>query len=32
MISKEDLGEFKRIYKKEFGENISDGDALDKTT
>lgn len=32
MISKEALKEFKRIYKKEFGEDISDKDALDEAT
>ena len=32
MISKEALEEFKKIYKKEFGEDISDKDALDKAT
>lgn len=32
MISKERLDEFKRIYKKEFGEEISDQEALEKAT
>jgi hypothetical protein len=32
MISKEALEEFKKIYKKEFGEDISDKDALDEAT
>jgi hypothetical protein len=32
MISKEALKEFKRIYKKKFGEDISDKDALDEAT
>jgi hypothetical protein len=32
MISKEALEEFKRIYKKKFGEDISDQDALEEAT
>jgi len=32
MISEERLEEFKRIYKKEFGEDLSDQDALEKAT
>ena len=32
MISKEALEEFKTIWKKEFGEEISDEKALDKAT
>ena len=32
MISKEALEEFKKIYKKKFGEDISDKDALDTAT
>lgn len=31
-LTEEDLKEFKRIYKKEFGEDISDKDALEKAT
>jgi len=31
-LSKEALEEFKRIYKAEFGEEISDQEALDKAT
>ena len=30
MISKEALEEYKRIYKNQFGENISDEEALDQ--
>ena len=32
MISKESLEEFKKIYKKRFGENLSDQVALEKAT
>lgn len=32
MISKERLEEFKRIYRKEFGKDISDQDALESAT
>jgi len=32
MISKESLGEFKKIYKEEFGEEISDQEALEQAT
>ncbi len=32
MISKEALNEFKKIWKKEFGTDISDVEALDKAT
>lgn len=32
MISQEALEEFKKIYKKEFGEDISDKDALNEAT
>lgn len=32
MISKEELKEFKKIYKKRFGENLSDQVALEKAT
>lgn len=32
MISKESLEEFKRIYRKEFGKDISDQDALESAT
>ena len=32
MISKEALEEFKRIWKKEFGTEISDSDALESAT
>lgn len=32
MISKEQLEEFKRIYRKEFGKDISDQDALESAT
>ena len=32
MISKESLEEFKRIYKKRFGEDLPDQVALDKAT
>jgi len=32
MISKERLKEFKKIYKKRFGENLSDQIALEKAT
>jgi hypothetical protein len=32
MISSEQLKEFKKIYKKEFGEDISDEDALESAT
>ena len=32
MISKERLDEFKRIYKKEFKEDLSDAGALEKAT
>ena len=30
MISKEALEEYKRIYKNQFGENVSDEEALDQ--
>lgn len=32
MISKEHLEKFKEIYKKEFGKEISDEDALEQAT
>ncbi len=32
MISKESLEKFKELYKKEFGEDLSDRVALDKAT
>ena len=32
MISKKELKEFKKIYKKSFGEDLSDQDALEKAT
>lgn len=32
MISNEQLEEFKRIYRKQFGRNISDQDALESAT
>lgn len=32
MISKEQLEEFKSIYRKEFGKDISDQDALESAT
>lgn len=32
MISNEQLDEFKRIYRKEFGKDISDQDALESAT
>jgi len=32
MISKEKLKEFKKIYKKRFGKNLSDQVALEKAT
>jgi hypothetical protein len=32
MISKESLEKFKELYKKEFGEELSDQVALDKAT
>jgi len=32
MISKESLEKFKELYKKEFGEELSDRVALDKAT
>lgn len=32
MISGEQLEEYKRIYKKEFGEDVSDQDALEQAT
>lgn len=32
MISKEQLEKFKTIYKNQFGEEISDQDALDQAT
>jgi hypothetical protein len=32
MISKERLEEFKKIYKKKFGKDISDQDALEQAT
>lgn len=32
MISKEALEEYKRIYKKEFGKEISDAEALEQAT
>jgi hypothetical protein len=32
MISKEQLEEFKKIYKKEFGKDISDKEALESAT
>jgi len=32
MIYKEELKEFKKIYKKRFGENLSDQVALEKAT
>ena len=32
MISKESLEEFKKIYKKEFGEEISDQEAFERAT
>ena len=32
MISKEQLAEYKHIYKKEFGEDLSDQEALEQGT
>ena len=32
MISREALGEYKKIYKKQFGKNISDAEALEQAT
>ncbi len=32
MISKESLEEFKKIYRKQFGKDISDQDALESAT
>jgi hypothetical protein len=32
MISKKSLEEFKRIYRKQFGKDISDQDALESAT
>lgn len=32
MISKEALEEYKRIYRKEFGKEISDAEALEQAT
>ena len=32
MISKEEFKKFKKIYKKRFGRNISDQDALESAT
>ncbi|MFA5300230.1 MAG: hypothetical protein WC389_18740 [Lutibacter sp.] len=32
MISKESLEKFKQIYKKRFGKNLSDQDALEKAS